>query len=179
MIWKGILIGVINLIVGLLVGLLLTRHFINSTINTVSIHDTIFRDSIQIKEIVKWKYRTTHDTIIEHVPIVIDKDTIALPVDTIHIPIDHYEYSDSTVTDSSRIAWSMLYSGYQAKIDTFKLDYKFTPKLPLKEKKRGWGQYIGVGLQIGYGAGVLEQRVYMTPFIGVGITYGFGYAWLK
>ena len=105
--WKKILIAVvISLVVGLLLGWLLTKHYCTSPPSVpVTMRDTVFRDSIQIKEVVKWRYRTSDDSIISHNPIITaDSDTIIISDDTIQIPIDHYEYSDSAVTDTSRVA---------------------------------------------------------------------------
>ena len=49
-------------------------------------HDTIIRDSIQIQEKVKWKYRTKYDT-----TLLVFRDTVHDTV-MIEIPIDHYQY---------------------------------------------------------------------------------------
>ena len=38
--------------------------------------------------------------------------------------------------------------------------------VPVKVKSR-WG----LGIQVGYGAGINGKRVYMTPYVGVGISY--------
>lgn len=176
--WKKLLIvGVSSLVVGLIIGWLLTRHFYAAEPTVpVTLHDTIFRDSIQIKEVVKWKYRTEHDTIIEHEPIVVGIDTIILPADTVHVPIDHYEYTDSIVTDTSRVSWNVIYSGYKASIDTFQLDWTFTPSIPVVERDNGWGQFVGIGVSVGYGLGC-QSPLRFEPFIGATVTYGWGYHW--
>jgi hypothetical protein len=44
-------------------------------------------------------------------------------------------------------------------------------------KKKGWGQFIGVGIGAGYGASVVGQTVYAAPEIGLHVTYGWGYHW--
>ena len=177
--WKKILIAVvISLVVGLLSGWLLTKHYCTPPPSVpVTMHDTVFRDSIQIKEVVKWRYRTSDDSIISHDPIITaDSDTILIPDDTIQIPIDHYEYSDSAVTDTSRVAWTVLYSGYKASIDTFQLDWTFTPSVLVEEKENGWGQFIGIGVSAGYGLGC-GSPLRFEPFVGVTVTYGWGYHW--
>lgn len=173
---KLVIVGVISLVVGLLTCWLLTRHFIKPSIDIVPIHDTIFRDSIQIKEKVKWRYRTEYDTIIRHSDDIYNHDSADVQVDTIHIPIDHYEYADSIVTDTSKVSWSVLYSGYHASIDTFQLDYTFSPRVPVEIKDNGWSQFVGIGISAGYGLGCMSPLRF-EPFVGVTVTYGWGYHW--
>ena len=177
--WKRfVIVGVISLVVGTVIGWLLTKHYYAPTpVTPTTIHDTVFRDSIQIKEVIKWKYRTTKDSIISHGPIVTtDNDTIIIPNDTISIPIDHYDYSDSAVTDTSCVKWTVLYSGYNASIDTFYLDWTFTPSTPIEVKDNGWSQFVGIGASIGYGLGCANPLRF-EPFIGITVTYGWGYHW--
>lgn len=136
-------------------------------------HDTIVRDSIQIKEKVKWKYVTKYDT-----AIYIKHDTF---MDTVYVqlPINHYQYRDTGGTDSSKYNIGINYSGYKASLDSIWFNYSYTPQTIVKPKRNGWGQYVGVGLQVGVGPSInAKDGTFITgPYIGVGVTYGFGYHW--
>lgn len=136
-------------------------------------HDTIVRDSIQIQEKVKWKYKTKYDT-----AIIIQKDTVKDTV-YIQIPISHYQYRDTISTDSVGYSLGINYSGYKATLDTVWVNHWYTPKTIVKTKRNGWGQYIGIGIQVGYGVGInpIQQTFRPMPTISVGVSYGFGYHW--
>lgn len=135
------------------------------------IHDTITRDSIQIQEKIKWKYRTVYDT-----AFVIQKDTVS---DTVYmeIPIDHYQYRDTGGTDSVKYTLGVNYSGFKPRLDSVWVNYSYTPHTIVKTKKNGWGQFVGFGFGIGAGATVAESKVHIGPQIGVHVVYGFGYHW--
>lgn len=137
------------------------------------IHDTIIRDSIQIQEKVKWKYVTKYDT-----AIYIQHDTF---LDTIYVqlPINHYQYRDTGGTDSSKYNIGINYSGYRASLDSVWFNYSYTPQTIVQTKRNGWGQYIGIGVQVGIGSSInARDKTFVTgPYVGVGVTYGFGYHW--
>ncbi len=139
----------------------------------IVVHDTIIRDSIQIQEKVKWKYVTKYDTM-----IYVQMDTMT---DTVYvqIPIDHFQYRDTGSTDSTKYSLGINYSGYKASLDSVWFNYSYTPKTIVKTKRNGWGQYVGVGIQVGMGPSInARDGTFVTgPYIGVGITYGFGYHW--
>ena len=136
-------------------------------------HDTIIRDSIQIQEKVKWKYRTKYDT-----TLLVFRDTVHDTV-MIEIPIDHYQYRDTGSTDSTKYTLGINYSGFKPTLDSVWFNYSYTPQTIVKTKRNGWGQYVGVGLQVGVGPSInAKDGTFVTgPYIGVGITYGFGYHW--
>ena len=136
-------------------------------------HDTIIRDSIQIQEKVKWKYRTKYDT-----TLLVFRDTVHDTI-LIEIPIDHYQYRDSGSTDSTKYNLGINYSGFKPTLDSVWFNYSYTPKTIVKTKRNGWGQYVGVGLQVGVGPSInARDGTFVTgPYIGVGVTYGFGYHW--
>jgi hypothetical protein len=136
-------------------------------------HDTIVRDSIQIQEKVKWKYRTKYDT-----TLLVFRDTVHDTI-LIEIPIDHYQYRDSGSTDSTKYNLGINYSGFKPTLDSVWFNYSYTPKTIVKTKRNGWGQYVGVGLQVGVGPSInARDGTFVTgPYIGVGVTYGFGYHW--
>lgn len=134
-------------------------------------HDTIVRDSIQIQEKVKWKYKTKYDT-----AIIIQKDTVKDTV-YIQIPISHYQYRDTISTDSVGYSLGINYSGYKATLDTVWVNHWYTPKTIVKTKRNGWGQNIGIGIQAGYGALInARDGTFVTgPTLSIGISYSFGY----
>lgn len=136
-------------------------------------HDTIIRDSIQIQEKVRWKYRTKYDT-----TLLIFRDTVHDTV-MIEIPIDHYQYRDTGSTDSTKYTLGIDYSGYKASLDSVWFNYSYTPQTIIKTKRNGWGQYIGVGVQVGVGPNInVRDGTFVTgPYVGIGVTYGFGYHW--
>ena len=91
-----------------------------------------------------------------------------------------YEYRDTFQTDTSRIELGIRYEGYKAKIDGIDLQYRFESQPRIIEKKKGWGQFVGIG--VGYGASFVGNGsgatiVHAAPEIGVHITYGWGYHW--
>lgn len=68
------------------------------------------------------------------------------------------------------------FSGYNAKLDEVRLDCTYKQKEPLKSKKKPvFGQSIVIGIQAGYGVGLQPFRA--EPYIGIGVTYGFGITW--
>ena len=143
------------------------------------IHDTVtLWDTAYIAAKTKPTKPLTPDTIWVPVPAdpsdCIDKadDSIA-----IEIPITQYEYRDTFTTDSSRIELGVSFSGYKARIEGIDLKSQYTIQPRTIVKKKGWGQFIGVGVGVGYGASVVGQTVYAAPEVGIHITYGWGYHW--
>ena len=173
--WKKILItAVVCLSGGLLAGLLLRGCGNNNPPEPIVIHDSIsVHDTTYIykhttpKEIVKW-------------------DTCYLPItDSIHdtisvqVPIMAYEYLDTFKTDTSSIELGVHFSGYKAKIDSIDLQYRFEVEPRMIEKKHDWRWAVTPSVQVGYGASIVGQQVYAAPYVGVGISVGFGYTWKK
>lgn len=140
--------------------------------DTVTIHDTAYiAKKTKPKEIVR------HDTLWLPLDTLLGDslDTGSLiPVD---LPITRSEYRDTFTTDSSRIELGVRFSGWHAQIDGIDLKSQYTILPRTIEKKKGWGQFIGVGIGVGYGASVVGQTVYAAPEIGLHITYGWGYHW--
>lgn len=150
----------------------------------IILHDTIeVSNPEDIAEHTKPKYVLRHDTLwlpkpeipCDSVDSVCDgRVTDSIPVD---IPITCYEYRDTFKTDSSRIELGVQFSGYDARIDNVDLQYRFNIQPRTIVKKKGWGQFIGIGLGVGYGASVVGHTVYAAPEVGVHIVYGWGYHW--
>lgn len=137
----------------------------------VQIHDTISITDTIIQEKIRTIYRTHADTfyICAHDSI---HDTIWM-----QIPIDHKLYANRIKADSGSFDVAIKYSGYKASLDSVGILYHAAVKPSVIEKKRGLGQFIGIGIGVGYGCTMIDQRVYAAPYVGVHVTYGFGYTW--
>jgi len=164
-----IITAAVSLAIGLIAGLLLRGCGHDEPApEPIVLSDTItITDTFRIAGKTKIEYKTLWDTL-----VVRDTDTIAVT-----IPIEHKEYRDTFVTDSSRIELGVRFQGYKAKIDSIDLQYRFEVEPRTIVKKKGFGQFVGVGVGVGYGASVVEQRVYAAPQVGVTFVYGFGYHW--
>ena len=136
----------------------------------VVIHDTVtVSDTLRIKG--KTRTLEVHDTV-----WLVKADTNG--IDTIKPLVSETKlYRDTFTTDSSFIALGVKYTGYEAKIDNIDLQYRFSVQPRTIVKKKGWGQFVGIGIGVGYGASVVGQRVYAAPEVGIHITYGWGYHW--
>ena len=141
--------------------------------DTVTVHDTAYiAKKTKPKEVVR------HDTL--WLPAVAENATTdTMNADFALVPITQYEYRDTFTTDSSRIELGVQFSGYKAQIDGIDLRSQYTVQPRTIMKKKGWGQFIGVGIGVGYGASVVGHTVYAAPEIGVHVVYGFGYTWKK
>lgn len=108
-------------------------------------------------------------------------DTIVLR-DTVFIADFPQNYVDSTPDYRIDIRAVKLY-GYD--LDIYKADTltRYVPQIPAEDKKYSrkgrFGQSIVVGLQAGYGLGVQPSTMQarFEPYVGIGITYGWGYSW--
>lgn len=146
----------------------------------VVIHDTVtITDTLRIKG--KTKTLEVHDT------VWVVRDTFAGDINVGSKPqplVNETKlYRDTFTTDSSFIALGVKYSGYEAKIDNIDLQYRFNVQPRTIVKKKGWGQFVGIGIGVGYGASFVSHPsgvgtvVYAAPEVGVHITYGWGYHW--
>lgn len=137
----------------------------------IVIHDTItVTDTLRIKEHTKPVKQLPPDTFYLYMVEDTLHDTIR-----VEIPMEQKEYRDTFATDSSRIELGVLFSGYKAKIDSIDLQYRFEVQPRVKVQKKGWSQFVGIGVGAGYGASIIGNQVYAAPQIGVSIVYGFGY----
>lgn len=122
------------------------------------------RDTVrQVRQVRHTEYR--YDTIVRR--------------DTVYIADKPQQYEDSTAEYRLRINAVKL---YDYELDLYRVDSCTTivPKVALTPKKSAkWGQSVVVGVQVGYGLGVqpATMRASWEPYIGVGITYGFGVTW--
>lgn len=137
-------------------------------VEPIIIHDTLcITDTIRIAARTKTVTIEKWDTL-----IVRDTDSIVVTM-----PLEHKQYRDTFTTDSSRIELGVRFSGWHAQINGIDLKSQYTIQPRTIEKRKGWGQFIGVGIGVGYGASVVGQTVYVAPEIGLHITYGLGYHW--
>nr|DAH86339.1 MAG TPA: hypothetical protein [Caudoviricetes sp.] len=108
-------------------------------------------------------------------------DTIMLR-DTVFIADIPQNYVDSTPDYRIDIRAVKLY-GYD--LDIYRADTltRYVPQIPTEGKKHSrkgrFGQSVVVGLQAGYGLGVqpATMQARFEPYVGIGITYGWGYNW--
>ena len=149
----------------------------------VYIHDTLtIRDTVRLAGKTKTLYITRFDTVYTVSDVIqYQTDNSQYTTDSHNnfavVPIEQKEYRDTFLTDSSRIELGVLFSGYQAKIDGIDLKSSYTVEPQTIVKKKGWGQFIGVGVGLGYGGSVVNQRIYAAPEVGIHITYGWGFHW--
>ena len=139
----------------------------------ITIHDTTVITKEQIKEKEKIKRVVEYDTF-----LIVEKDTVR---DTVYVslPIEYKQYRDTFTTDTSRTILDIKYSGYKSSLDGVYVQSSFTQKERIKVKTSGFGQYLGIGLQVGYGATIntIDKTFIPGPYIGVGISYGWCYKW--
>ena len=170
-------IGIWNLLAVIAV---LTFCIIHNDISTkqlkpeiITIHDTTTVTVETIKEKEKVQRVVEYDT-----SFIVERDTVR---DTIYVslPIAYKQYRDTFNTDTSRTIVDIKYSGYKAQLDGLYVESHYKAKETVKIKHTGFGQFVGIGLQLGYGASInpINKTFQPSPYIGVGVTYGWGYHW--
>lgn len=143
------------------------------------VHDTIIRDSIQIQEKIVTRYITKDqikfDTVVQ-IDSIRDTLTIYVP-----IPIEHKSYRDFQLTDTAQWELGINYSGYKPSLDSVWFNYSYIPKEVVKTKERGFSPYVGVSLNVGYGAVIntIDKTFVPGPYLGIGVSLGWGYHWKK
>lgn len=141
--------------------------------DTISVHDTAYiAKHTKPKEVVRW------DTL--YLPAVAENAiTDTTDADYALVPITQSEYRDTFATDSTRAEIAVLFSGYNAKIDSVGLTYEATIQPKVYVKKKGWKFFVGPAIQVGYGAGLNGNQVIASPYVGVGVSLGWGYTFTK
>ena len=158
--WQYILTGV-GIAVAVLIGVLIGQKHpqkspvepIKEKVDTLLIFDTItltkpvFVEKIQLDSV----YMPVTDTLWKH-------DTLY-----VYLVREQIQWQDSLCR--------VYASGINPQVDSvthFVQETIITREIsvPVKVKSR-WG----VGIQVGYGAGVNGKQVYLTPYVGVGISY--------
>ena len=158
--WQYILTGV-GIAVAVLIGFLIGQQHpqkspvepIKEKVDTLLIFDTItltkpvFVEKIQLDSV----YMPVTDTLWKH-------DTLY-----VYLVREQIQWQDSLCR--------VYASGINPQVDSvthFVQETIITREIsvPVKVKSR-WG----LGIQVGYGAGINGKQVYMTPYVGVGISY--------
>ena len=158
--WQYILTGV-GIAVAVLIGFLIGQQHpqkspvepIKEKVDTLLIFDTItltkpvFVEKIQLDSV----YMPVTDTLWKH-------DTLY-----VYLVREQIQWQDSLCR--------VYASGINPQVDSvthFVQETIITREIsvPVKVKSR-WG----LGIQVGYGAGVNGKQVYLTPYVGVGISY--------
>ena len=158
--WQYILTGV-GIAVAVLIGFLIGQQHpqkspvepIKEKVDTLLIFDTIpltkpvFVEKIQLDSV----YMPAPDTLWKH-------DTLY-----VYLVREQIQWQDSLCR--------VYASGINPQVDSvthFVQETIITREIsvPVKVKSR-WG----LGIQVGYGAGINGKQVYMTPYVGVGISY--------
>ena len=165
---KSILIAFFCVLTGFLFGGGVVYHFTTKSpqIERIVVRDTIVQtDTISYTKIIK-QDRYHYDTIMLR--------------DTVWIADIPQVYSDSTDTYKIDINAVKL---YDYNLDIYRVDtfIKEIEKVPQIERKGGWCWSVNAGLQVGYGLNVNPHNMQanFSPYIGVGVSLGFGYSWKK
>lgn len=168
-------IGAVCLVAGIVLGFFLkgcTNSEIPNDLQPIVLHDTIsVHDTAYIAKHTKPIEVIRHDTL--WLPAVAENahtttDAYAL------VPITQSEYRDTFATDSTRAEIAVLFSGYNAKIDSVGLTYEATIQPKVYVKKKGWGWCVMPSVQVGYGV-AFGSPIVAAPYIGVGVAFGWGY----
>ena len=115
------------------------------------------------------------DTITLTKPVFVEK----IQLDSVYMPVTDTLWMHDTLyvyLEREQIQWQdslcrVYASGINPQVDSvthFVQETIITREIsvPVKVKSR-WG----LGIQVGYGAGINGKQVYMTPYVGVGISY--------
>ena len=115
------------------------------------------------------------DTITLTKPVFVEK----IQLDSVYMPVTDTLWKHDTLyvyLEREQIQWQdslcrVYASGINPQVDSVTHFLQETIinreiSVPVKVKSR-WG----LGIQVGYGAGVNGKQVYLTPYVGVGISY--------
>lgn len=115
------------------------------------------------------------DTITLAKPVFVEK----IQLDSVYMPVTDTLWKHDTLyvyLEREQIQWQdslcrVYASGINPQVDSVTHFVQETIisreiSVPVKVKSR-WG----LGIQVGYGAGVNGKQVYLTPYVGVGISY--------
>lgn len=184
-------IGVVCLLAGIVLGFFLKGCEPSSpATEPIVIHDTIkVQDSAWLAAHTKHDPKPIrHDTIwleredsAENAHTTtdsnhcVDTTEMGTNADFAIIPITRSEYRDTIATDTSRVEVGVLFSGYNARIDSIGINYQVTAQPLVYEKESGWGWNYTFGFYAGYGATLVNGQIVLAPEIGFGVSIGIGY----
>lgn len=185
----------ISFALGLLMGLLIGYNLRGCVAEQptapepIVIHDTIKQtDTLRLREKTKTIEVVRYDTIwmredsAENAHTTTDSnhcgdttEMVDTNADFTLVPITQSEYRDTFLTDTSRAEVGVLFSGYNARIDSIGINYQVTAQPLVYEKESGWGWNYTFGLYAGYGATLVNGQIVLAPEIGFGVSIGIGY----
>ena len=188
--WSHICVGIVCFLAGIALGYIIRGCVPEQPTapEPIVIHDTIKQtDTIRLREKTKTIEVVRYDTIwieredsAENAHTTTDSnhcgdttemvDSIAVP-----IPITQSEYRDTFLTDTSRAEVGVLFSGYNARIDSIGINYQVTAQSLVYEKESGWGWNYTLAFYAGYGATLVNGQIVLAPEIGFGVSIGIGY----
>lgn len=193
--WSHIGVGIVCFLAGIALGYIIRGCVPEQPTapEPIVIHDTIKQtDTLRLREKTKTIEVVRYDTIwierddsAENAHTTTDSnhfvDTTKM-VDSTNadfalVPITQSEYRDTFLTDTSRVEVGVLFSGYNARIDSIGINYQLTQEPRVERKKSGFGWCVMPSIQVGYGLGLNGNIVTASPYIGVGVSIGWGYHW--
>lgn len=191
--WSHIGIGIVCFLAGIALGYIIRGCVPEQPTapEPIVIHDTIKQtDTLRLREKTKTIDVIRYDTIwmredsAENTHTTTDSnhsvDTtkmVGTNADFALVPITQSEYRDTFLTDTSRAEVGVLFSGYNARIDSIGINYQLTHYNRVERKKGGFGWCVMPSIQVGYGLGLNGNIVTASPYIGVGVSIGWGYHW--
>lgn len=159
--------ALVGFFLGILVNIPSCQKNQDIKVEYVKIHDTIVKTEYQIQEKTKIKYIDRIDTFY----VTTEGDSIELK----DLPIEHKEYNDTILQDSVKATVNVLYSGYNAKIDSFNLYLESYNKNTVitKNKTKRFGWDVTIGPSIGYGVTFGPHGTYQNGFnFGINLVIG-------
>lgn len=116
-----------------------------------------------------------HDTIVSEKPVFVEKrvcERVLVPVyDTIRQNDTLYVYADREQVHWKDTLSEVYASGIDVSVDSV---LHFVPKMVITQERNVFVKQKcrwGIGVHAGYGAAVMADRVYVSPYIGVGLSY--------
>lgn len=189
----------ISFALGLLLGLTIALSFRSCGREEVQTEQVVIYDTIKVQDSAWLAAHTKHNPKpIRHDTIWIEREDSAenahTTTDSNHcvdttemvdstnadyalVPITQSEYRDTFLTDTSRAEVGVLFSGYNARIDSIGINYLVTHYNRVERKKSGFGWCVMPSIQVGYGLGLNGNIVTASPYVGIGVSIGWGYHW--
>ena len=183
----------ISLAIGLLLGLTIALSFRSCGKKEVQTEQVVVHDTIKQTDTLRLRAKTKPIEVIRYDTIWIEREDSAENAHTttdsnhygdttkmvdsiaVAIPITQSEYRDTFATDTSRVEVGVLFSGYNARIDSIGINYQVVAQPLVYEKESGWGWNYTLGFYAGYGATLVNGQIALAPEIGFGFSIGIGY----
>lgn len=186
----------ISLALGLLIGLTIGFAFRSCGEKEVQTEPIVIHDTIKQTDTLRLRAHTKTIEVIRYDTIWMREDSaenahtttdsnhygdttemVDTNADFALVPITQSEYRDTFLTDTSRAEVGVLFSGYNARIDSIGINYQLTQEPRVERKKSGFGWCVMPSIQVGYGLGLNGNVVTASPYVGVGVSIGWGYHW--